>query len=718
MTQYSPDNIPFGFQYYRSPTPTREHWEQDLKRLSDLGFNTVKYWVQWRASHPAPEMYEFDDIQELMDLAAKYKLKVILNVIFDTAPAWIYKRYPESKMIAADGSVLEPTAIPCRQIGGAPGPCFHHDEANFWKDAFLRESVLRFKDHPALYLWDLWNEPELTTSIKRELSFENQVCYCDHSLNRFQLWLKAKYGRLENLNRKWQRNYRQWDEVEAPRRQAVFNDMVDWRLFFVDTVTKELKRRVEIVKDYDQVHPVMCHTVPAPIFNLITAGSDDFMLAEPCDLFGNSLGSSAWAADLLTSAAKGKRLINSEIHAMPGMTSLKPQKLEWKKLKEHILIPLARGIGGFVFWQYRPEVLGLEAPAWGHSYLDGSPTPWLEDTAKLNRIIQNDKEIILNGRRPSDGIAILYSAEGQIANFSVFGHLKTYEDTIQGAHRLLHDLNYKVEFVHEKDLATELDRFKCLWMPFPIYLNQQVCDILRQWTSNGGVLISECSFGMLQAVNGFHTYSVPGYNFDDVFGVRETWIHSEEYLDHSYHTRSITAQGDSIKMVWSENEQSGHAGRTIQGAYYQTEIETYAETEVLARFESDQSPAVTCHSYGKGKAVWIGTLAGASYFHNPTRDAQVCFAELLLDIGIIPYVRVTGDGIRADLLECRGDRREALLFVQNLYELENSATIALNQYKLSSCETWFSDGNGWVERNGIRVNLQSGDFQVFRCIVE
>lgn len=82
----------------------------------------MKYWVQWRASVSKEGTYHFDDIQELMDIAQRNGLKVILNVIFDVAPAWFYKKYPDSKMVTADGSILEPRAINCRQIGGAPGP--------------------------------------------------------------------------------------------------------------------------------------------------------------------------------------------------------------------------------------------------------------------------------------------------------------------------------------------------------------------------------------------------------------------------------------------------------------------------------------------------------------------------------------------------------------------------------------------------------------------
>nr|WP_143111587.1 beta-galactosidase [Paenibacillus sp. BC26] len=70
--------IPFGFQYYRSPTPHRDHWAMDMERISLNGFNCVKLWVQWRDCHPAENTFVFDGIAELMDLAASHRLKLYL----------------------------------------------------------------------------------------------------------------------------------------------------------------------------------------------------------------------------------------------------------------------------------------------------------------------------------------------------------------------------------------------------------------------------------------------------------------------------------------------------------------------------------------------------------------------------------------------------------------------------------------------------------------
>ncbi len=119
----------WGAQYYRAPTPAKEHWDTDMKRFAELGFTDIKFWLQWRWSQPSDEEYYFEDLDELMDIAAKYKLKVTINAIFDVAPVWLYEKYPDAKQIMNSGKVIEPFVASHRQVGGHPGPCYNHPGA-------------------------------------------------------------------------------------------------------------------------------------------------------------------------------------------------------------------------------------------------------------------------------------------------------------------------------------------------------------------------------------------------------------------------------------------------------------------------------------------------------------------------------------------------------------------------------------------------------------
>jgi len=184
------DYFPFGAQYYRAPSPYPETWEKDMKHMADLGFNMVKFWVQWRWNHPEEDRFYFDDIDRLMDLAQKYRLRVMLNTIFDVAPAWIYKKYPDASMITLSGIKIGPQTQPHRQIGGL-GYCLNHHGVTEQQFRFLARTIKHFHDHPALEIWNVGSEPELTSSMAEMRlyadnaeSMDDMLCYCPNHLTK------------------------------------------------------------------------------------------------------------------------------------------------------------------------------------------------------------------------------------------------------------------------------------------------------------------------------------------------------------------------------------------------------------------------------------------------------------------------------------------------------------------------------------------------------
>src|SRR5690606_21292093 len=97
------DYLMYGTQYYRAPTPSSMKWEKDMVAMKELGLNTIKIWAQWRWNNPEDGRYYFDDLHEIMDLAFQNHLRVVINTIFDVAPAWLYKKYPDCCMITESG---------------------------------------------------------------------------------------------------------------------------------------------------------------------------------------------------------------------------------------------------------------------------------------------------------------------------------------------------------------------------------------------------------------------------------------------------------------------------------------------------------------------------------------------------------------------------------------------------------------------------------------
>ncbi len=597
-----------GSQYYRAPTPARAEWRRDLELFADKGLNTIKIWAQWRWNNPAPGRYVFDDLAELLAIAHDVGIGVIVNTITDVAPAWVDRTWPDCRMITLDGRQVGPQSNGPRQIGGAPSPCFHHQAAMEASYAFVRECVRALKDAPALLMWDVWNEPELTEAIMREPRLENLVCYCDHSRHAFIGWLRQRYDdSLAALNRAWARNYQHWGEIELPRDPATFRDMIDWRMFFVDTVTQELATRVRLVRQIDPDHPVMTHTVPLPIFNLVTCASDDFALAPHCDLFGNSAGSSPNAADLLASAAGDRLVINAEIHAVGGSTFHQAQPLSDDATDTYLLTQLAHEIKGFVFWQFRPELLGNEAPNWGLTDREGHTTPWLERVAAINVQLQARKELIMAARnRPAD-VGILLDPENEIFWWCITRDTAFYSHAIQATYDALYTANYRVRFVHPRTLAQNGD-LPALYCPAPYWLQDATLAGLEAYVRGGGRLIAEPYLAGWDAATGLHSQRVPGKGWDQIAGVTQGLVLQDRGAGFSAYAigkAKASSMDDRLTVTWNRVRH--------QAESYHQLVELRPSTATPYGQVGNGWPALTHHRYGDGVVICLATyLSGAA----------------------------------------------------------------------------------------------------------
>ena len=79
--------------------------------------------------------------------------------------------------------------------GGFPGLCLDDEDFPAAAERFLVELATRYKDHPGLGGYDVWNE----------CNYGDDICYCSATAAKFRAWLKEKYGGLRTLGAAWHR---------------------------------------------------------------------------------------------------------------------------------------------------------------------------------------------------------------------------------------------------------------------------------------------------------------------------------------------------------------------------------------------------------------------------------------------------------------------------------------------------------------------------------
>ncbi len=608
----------YGAQYYRAPTPGPECWEEDLKHMRELGFNAVKYWVQWRWSERREGEYYWDDLDRLMDLALDNGLAVTLNLILDVAPGWLFKQYPNCMMIDASGKKYRPTTNGCRQIGGYPGPCYHHSEALIARQRFVIEAVKHFAPHPALSMWDVWNEPE-NNLMARKPNIATMLCHCPECSGRFISYMQDKYQHINHLNEVWGRCYLDWDEVEIPLAADTINDFIDWREFHLDKLTAEANWRLATVEKYDPEHIRYLHVVAnsVNIFNSVNC-VDDFALAENCQVFGSTMTGNSLLCAQAVSAAPNKVFYNAEAHINFGNTGMHQRIIDMPLFLKEILPQVGWGVRGFLFWQFRPESLGIEAPAWGLIRPDGSERPVTRAAKEFWKKLEPFAPELMTCRTKIPEVGLWRGRRNELFQFSIKA-LEYYGKGLEQYAKTLYALNLPFRTISSAQLLkNDLDGIRLLIMPDAYFMDQDEANALDCWLRNGGVVLSEAHLAGYNGTTGRHSRVIPGCGLAESWGIYENESTSSYHLVLSDSNTGNNALSEVSGDVAKALSSSGASG----AEYYPQVVPNGINGSGARRFASvsgeniqveamfGNKSCIVSKNIGTGKLFYSGTLLG------------------------------------------------------------------------------------------------------------
>ncbi|RPH90530.1 MAG: hypothetical protein EHM72_19070, partial [Calditrichaeota bacterium] len=503
----------------------------------------------------------------------------------------------------------------------------------------------------------------------------DMLCYCDHCVEKFKIWLQNKYETISHLNVAWNRNYHSFQDIEVPKTRNTFNDMVDWRMFFVHALGENVRRRFDIAEREDgSRHPLMCHHVFIRGFPVTSTANDPWNVGRFGHLHGFTQMDDPMMIDVLRSCAKGKPVISAEMLMLPGYTLDLPRVIDANDVKRFIFSGAAGNLKGFIFWQYRPEILGREAPTWGLTHLDGSATPWLEAFAETGQMLQRFGEFMTHARPVQARVAILYSPENQIFVWTATGNEKNATDSLMGFHKALYDRNFNVDFIHPDEFETGLlSGYDVICLPFSYWLSKKEIIALRNWVEEGGILIAESFCAAWDVERGRHYTTVPGGDMAQIFGARQS---------------VVDGISDRVKIELTTDVPYCAQGSTLYGSLVQATF--FIENAVpVAKYQNGE-PAIVRAKFGKGTAVLFGTyLALPAIRHNLNMNFDF-LAGLVQMSTSIERPSVIGDiKIRVDVLKYE-KTKEVMIIVRNLESNPVQAGITLPIPNLSSLREVFS----------------------------
>jgi beta-galactosidase len=652
LSRRSELQVPFGAVYFRKSNPPREDWDRDYGVAAADGLNIFRHWFMWAAIERAPGKYDWDDYDRQMDLAAKHGIRTIIAELTHTVPDWAMRKFAHARQLKGDGTPLpsimgvsSATGGFANNGGGAGALTMNCPEVKEAAGAFLTALATRYRDHPGMFGYDVWNETNYSPAVD----------YNSYTKAIFREWLKAKYGTLDALAEAWHRyGHAEWDDVEPPIQVGPYPECLDWLAFKRDNFYGQMQWRIDTIRAVDSKNLICAHSVASAIPDMAAKGCDDWLAASKVEVFGYTWiqarkGSQSWrnfyGGDMTRAASRGKPFWHAERQG--GPLWMQPQVLNRDKEDGRVAEPedirvwsltsFAAGARGMLNLRYRPLLDGPLFGAFGSYGMDGSRTPRSEMAASLARWTNAPEQKALVAAMPVRGdIGLLVIPEAQAFDYllSHEGNFDTYAAAMWGAYRGFFDNNIQADWVLIDDIA-DCDT---LYAPYPISLTAENAAKLARWVESGGTLISEACPGYFGDRGRVGTVQ-PNHGLDAVFGTREVEV---EFMPDIANRYGFVFEGNPIT-----------AGGFLQA---------YEATTGTARGDfRDGRLAVVEHAHGKGRTLLVGTHPSVDYYRTSAEAGRRWFAEAFAWTGKTQRVRVDNPAVQVRVHE--GDGRTYLWFV-------------------------------------------------------
>jgi beta-galactosidase len=628
--------FPYGAVYFRKSNPPREDWERDYATAAADGMNAFRHWFLWSAIEVAPGVYDWEEYDRQLDLAAQQGMKTTVAEFITAAPEWAFRAYSHARYETREGHKLTSSMSGSCATGGFPGLCLDNADYRAAAERFLRTLVTRYRGHPGLGGYDIWNE----------CNYNPNTCYCPATEAAFRDWLRARYGDLKSLGHSWRRHsFATWEDVTAPRSIGPFPDTLDWLRFRLENAYSWMRWRAQLIRSLDPECAIVAHGVAGSLTNMAPGGADDWRAAAEVEAFGLTWGScrhgdepwkQAHALDLVRAAARGKPFWHAEAYA--GPLWMQPQVLNKPRGEGRIASPadirywdmasLMAGARGLYYLRWRPLLDGPLFGAFGPYGMDGSRTERSAMTTRVGRWIHAPAQGALWRSHPVQGeIGIVYLPKAQLFSYAQQGNTAHYAQAVQGAYRGFYEHNIQADWVHIEDIAA----FKLLYLPIPIALSAEHAAALRAWVAAGGRLIAEGCPAYWDA-RGHVSPVQPGLGLDELFGAREEYV---EFTPDLLGDLRLQVQGET---AW---------GGVFMQAYQPT-------TGTAVGWYEDGRIAAVDNDYGQGHTRLLGTMVGyghaahaASGFGSFT--PAPFFAQALAWGGATQHARVSEARVKARL---------------------------------------------------------------------
>ena len=589
--------IAVGVAWYPEQWP-EERWAADLDKMKALGFNTVRVGeFAWSRMEPEQGRFDFAWLDRAVAMAVVRGFAVVIGTPTAAPPAWLTQRYPDTLRIDENGARAG--------HGGRRHFSFASRRYRDFSRRIAEALAKRYGKNPAVIGWQVDNEV-------------GPPSWDPESMAAWHAFLKARYGTIDELNRRWATQY--WSQFyndfdQVPLRQTGQQNpglLLDFRHFTTAMWTDYVQNQVKAIRPL--IRPGVWITTNTMFWN---AGFDHFAMHRDLDMasWDNYIpdGRPDWVAnganhDLVWGYKRKNYWL---METQPGRVDWVPvnRALDPGQVRELAWQSIAHGSDGVLYWQWRPARNGQETYHGAILGQDGEPNPIAPEIGQVASDIAKAAPL-LAGTSPVAKVAMLYSYDSRWAidlqpHHRDFNPIREFTDFYR-------PFRVQAQGVHVLSPDAELSSYPLVVAPSLNVMTAAQGKALEAYVRGGGHLVLGPRSGMKDDANALWPQRQPG-PLRDLLGA-SVWQYFA--LDEPIGVKG--AVGGKVS-VWAE----------------QIEVDA-KDVQMLATYTDpggwlDGKPAIVTRKVGKGSITYVGAWLDA--------DAMAALAKsLLAGSGIAPPV--------------------------------------------------------------------------------
>jgi len=580
-----------GVYYYPEHWDSTQ-WERDFRKMAEMGFEFTHFAeFAWAQLEPEEGKYNFAWLDRALQLADKYKLKVVMCTSTATPPVWLVRKHPDVLTTSENGNQMD--------HGARQHASFSSNYYRSYSMTMIEELGKRYGKDNRVAGWQLDNEP------RRFLD------YGKDATQRFRGWLKEKYKTIDVLNNAWGNSfwsgtYTDFDEINVPKHSQWginLHQRLDHYRFADSETASFLDEQARVLRKYTtQNQYITSNYIPMYDVGYIGMSKElDFVAYTRYMVYGGDkgIGPKGYRVGEYSRIAMANDFFRP-LKGAYGVMELQPGQVNWGSINPQPLPGAMRlwlwhvFAGGSKFtctYRYRAPLYGYEAFHYGIVGTDGvTPTPgglefsqFIKEIGLLRGKYDSKSELPQNYLQRKTGI-LFNSDNVQAINLNKQTTEWNTENHFLKYYKAVKSFGAPVDFVRD---TTNFENYPVLIVPAYQMTDQPMIDKLTRYAEKGGNLVLTCRTG-LQDKNG-HLWEAKFYQ--PMWKLLGAEIKSYDLL--------MPHSPDKIRFNNQDYEWTSWGDL----------LEPFPDTETWATYQGDfyaGTPAVISRKLGKGTVTYIG----------------------------------------------------------------------------------------------------------------